>query len=296
VIEWPSAMSERDFLHLLDEFGLTRITHSLLAKVQPCLYAICGPTPDVQVPVGSSKFGGQPDLPANADWPISVNAPLWFVAQLHLSESASLHLGSRLQSGMLWFFYDDAGGPAGPHSQVHYVSVISEQQLVRRTIPLDPRYTKHDFSQGHFMPHAVELRQGVSIPDDLEVPYLDPIQLTRDESSAYRDFRSEFRDRQCEGGQPVHQLLGYPENDGARLLWQAFSAHGSRQGLAVPANPRQLMSNTKKETRLALIDQLRKWRLLAQFEGVNDRYYFMIHDEDLSTLDFNRPFVIYECS
>src|SRR5262249_16304717 len=130
----------------------------------------------------------------------------------------------------------------------------------------------------------------------LQVPYLDPIHLSRDEDSAYDDFRNDFLDRQCEGGRPIHQLLGYPRREGATLMWQAFSAQGSRQGLPVPANTRQLMSNTKKETRLALNEDLRKWRLLAQFEGVEDRYDFMIRDEDLSDLDFTRPFVIYECS
>jgi uncharacterized protein YwqG len=56
-------------------------------------------------PVGASKIGGLPNLPADLDWPLCAGAPLLFLAQIGLAETAPFDRGRLLPpSGFLWFF------------------------------------------------------------------------------------------------------------------------------------------------------------------------------------------------
>lgn len=66
---------------------------------------------DGDIPVGASKFGGCPDLPAGMEWfqvqHGSYAAPLYFVAQINFAEIASFDVEHKLpERGMLYFFYD----------------------------------------------------------------------------------------------------------------------------------------------------------------------------------------------
>ncbi|QVL31679.1 DUF1963 domain-containing protein [Telmatocola sphagniphila] len=46
---------------------------------------------EAKIPIAASKIGGQPDLPANVEWPVYTNGkPLAFLAQINLSEITKL--------------------------------------------------------------------------------------------------------------------------------------------------------------------------------------------------------------
>jgi hypothetical protein len=44
----------------------------------------------MEIPLGSSKLGGQPDLPEDAAWPLWDDMPMSFVAQINTRELPSI--------------------------------------------------------------------------------------------------------------------------------------------------------------------------------------------------------------
>lgn len=59
--------------------------------------------------IGSSRVGGQPDLPPGTTWPTKQGAPMSFVAQVRMEEAAPYDTAHLLPStGLLAFFYDAA--------------------------------------------------------------------------------------------------------------------------------------------------------------------------------------------
>lgn len=61
--------------------------------------------PDEAVEVGGSKWWGDPDLPADIDYPTTEDGPMLFLCQIRLSDIADLDTQSLLpHSGMLYFF------------------------------------------------------------------------------------------------------------------------------------------------------------------------------------------------
>ena len=59
--------------------------------------------------IGNSRFGGNPDLPLEMDWPHNEDSgdPLNFIAQLNMEDFKTLDIENKLPSqGILYFFYD----------------------------------------------------------------------------------------------------------------------------------------------------------------------------------------------
>lgn len=69
--------------------------------------------PEGQIPVGSSKFGGHPDLPVSMPWPRGPKRELDFLAQLNASEVHAWGMKDVPASGLLLFFYDQVVQPWG---------------------------------------------------------------------------------------------------------------------------------------------------------------------------------------
>ena len=64
--------------------------------------------------IGTSKFGGMPDLESLHDWPTLLGQRLTFLAQLNLEELSEFGTGLPLPTdGILQFFYDSENQPWG---------------------------------------------------------------------------------------------------------------------------------------------------------------------------------------
>ena len=74
---------------------------------EPCLQFRTQPIQEHELSLGSSKFGGSPELPIEVPWPTWNGWPLDFLLQLDCSEIPP-HLTSDLlpKTGWLYFFYD----------------------------------------------------------------------------------------------------------------------------------------------------------------------------------------------
>ncbi|MGF9965735.1 YwqG family protein [Bacillus rhizoplanae] len=89
---------------LIEKYQLTHIKDELLATAFECIKVV--PKQEAVLPVGCSKMGGCPDLPATLDYPTYKEHPLHFVAQVNLAELQAVGMKNDLpQSGMLYFFY-----------------------------------------------------------------------------------------------------------------------------------------------------------------------------------------------
>jgi hypothetical protein len=87
-----------------------RIQTKIEAARSPAIKLTPTPAADTTLPVGTSKIGGEPDLPAGTSWP----AALTFLAQIELSDvAAHAPKGVLPAKGRLYFFHDTRTHRAG---------------------------------------------------------------------------------------------------------------------------------------------------------------------------------------
>ena len=104
--------ASRDALaRALDALGLTGAHRdALLRHARPEVVLVPAPG---EPPVGASKLGGAPDLPAGAPWPAGGDGrPLTFLAQLDLAALPEVD-PDLPRDGTLSFFWDTVGQPPG---------------------------------------------------------------------------------------------------------------------------------------------------------------------------------------
>ena len=95
----------------LHQRGLGRLGDGILALAAPTIWVHVRPAAEAAIPIGASKMGGQPDLPAGVEWP-AWHEPRAFLAQFNLAEVAPYDAEGVLpSSGLLSFFYETDGEP-----------------------------------------------------------------------------------------------------------------------------------------------------------------------------------------
>ena len=89
----------------LRDAGLSRWEHLLLRDAEPAIGLV--PHDGGPARTGTSKLGGDPDLPAGFEWPRYGEVPLSFVMQVDLAAAKEPLPASPLpSSGLLSFFYE----------------------------------------------------------------------------------------------------------------------------------------------------------------------------------------------
>lgn len=90
--------------------------------VRPALFGMVNS--DGATTVGASRIGGQPDLPAELQWPEWGERKLQFVAQINLAELPAVPERELLpQAGWLWFFWFFS-----PNDEYFYFASVPEEQ------------------------------------------------------------------------------------------------------------------------------------------------------------------------
>ncbi len=188
------------------EAGVPRgFADKVASLVRPCVAADSERCDEATVPVGASKFGGRPDVPAGFEWPMAGQNPCWFVAQVRLADLGPFDTGYQLsRAGLLSFFYHDDDGAAGRKPRV---LVLPGSRLRRTDIVPDERYGGREFHEEHFPARTLRFSQGYSLPADPGRFRLTPQERRRWERSAVFDFKAAFNERFAAG---AHQLFGHP--------------------------------------------------------------------------------------
>jgi hypothetical protein len=247
-------------------------------------------------PLGAIRLGGLPDLPPGVEWPMKDGILLEFVGQFRLADLALYDAEDRLPpTGMLYFFFD---GMLTGYGQPTRCAVIYHDgpldALERCAAP------SHEYGRqlNIFKPCALDIETVWTLPpfeeiDDNEdvtcIPPVTPILTRREEGVIY--WKALRKHDFC------HQLLGHPaEVQGGELRLGVVTAQDTAGYFASD-------EYGNYAHRDELVAELRRWRLLAQFQsdrptgmdwGCGGMIYFWIREEDLAARRFDRVYGMLE--
>lgn len=230
--------------------GLARIQKDIEHLAQAAIQLSRRATDDTQLPVGASKLGGAPDLPAGAVWPIWQGASMSFVAQIQLGDVRPFDAENRLPAnGLLLFFYDarqQAYGADPADRGGWQVGMIARgQQLQRAAPPADLAVNSR------FTPCALAFARVTTLPQRPEV-LLPKLDWTSAERQLYDDFVATLL--AADPAAPRHQLLGHPDTLQDDMHLQCALA---ANGVADINDPRAA----------ALAKTAPEWQLLLQIDS-----------------------------
>lgn len=238
-------------------------------------------------PAGRTKVGGLPNLPPGLAWPTFNEEPLSFVGQIDLAPMAELApAGALPREGLLLFFYDlalhfDAG--TYHRSDSWRVVYVTESAAPRERPP-----AKHDMAV--YPEVRLSAVADTQLPDTYSLEHL--TSLHEEVVEAYGDVYYDLR----KPG-PAHQVFGYPEPiQGSPFDECQVEANGLfEDGGKGYADPRWQ----------ALRSGIMDWQLLFQVDSDDDAemlwgdsgiLYFCIREEDLRKADFDKVWMIFQCS
>lgn len=247
--------SVEDLGHALQAANLTELAGHVDALARPALRLVLQPAGAGGGAAGTSRIGGQPDLPAGTAWPEKQGAPLAFVGQIRLEEAAPLDTAHLLPSvGLLSFFYDAAqetyGADPADREGFRVIRFTGDMAGLQRVafpqaLPAEARF------QPCVVTFTTELTIAQSPP--LEIPGLawSPEQQKRYEAAV--------AGVAGEGGQagPKSQMLGFPNTlqDDMRIECQ-LASHGVA------------MENAQSDPRTAALTAgAGNWQLLLQVDS-----------------------------
>jgi uncharacterized protein YwqG len=204
-------------------FGLERHEEKLVALAKPAIRMLPSLVEEDEIPIGSSKLGGNPDLPMDFEWKTYEGKPLTFIGQFKLSEIAPYDRDKELPAeGMLYFFYDIRTLDAS-HNGWHFVFIDETRPLIRYPHP----HVETKYGDIQALPaHKLDFARSVSIPhmllafDSKLKEYLGLDFTDDDEERYWTLWEYEF-------STPRHYFLGYStpiqdtvEDPLSRLLFQ----------------------------------------------------------------------------
>jgi uncharacterized protein YwqG len=242
-------------------------------------------------PVGTSKLGGAPDVPAGWTWPTFGDLPLMFVAQVNLAALRGHPVARALpDAGMLAFFAAGGWGYEPQDRGSARVFWFPDVTALRR-MPLPGALPPH----ARFEAGRLTVREVVTLPSTYDRA-VEALQLTEEEEELYVEVAL---DALLPGDdEPTkHQLLGHADPVQEEMT---VDCQRASSGLTM-ADEKALPA----AQRAALEAGARRWRLLAQFDS-DDRVemmwgdaglvYFWITEEDLAARRFDGAWMILQCS
>lgn len=245
---------------------------------------------DHDIPAGSSKLGGSPDLPEGVQWPTFRGRPQSFIAQVNLSEVRRLPGGEVLPaSGLLSFFYDCEQSIWGfdPADRDGWTVLFRPVGETLHRTPLPEGLPDN----GRYPACRLVPRSELTFAP-WESADVAAVGLTRDQLFAYSHALPESGDQV-----PTHRLLGHPDPiQGDMQLEAQLASHGLYCGNA--SGYRDPRAEELRETAT-------EWRLLLQIDSDDEaammwgdvgRLYYWIRRDDLARGFFDRVWMILQCT
>jgi uncharacterized protein YwqG len=264
VYEYQAALPDEGLVDLLARRGLGHRVPAILRVTRPCVWLETCRDDDAQLPVGTSKLGGAPDLPPAVTWPTWHERPLAFLAQIRLEEvRACDEAGDLPAAGLLSFFcahptgyepqYGDDEDDFDPASWRVLFLQENLSALARRlpptTLPAESQFAACSMSPSRLL----------TLPS-VDGPEYETMGLTNQERHIYIDITS-GRDEAGEfhSFDKGTYLLGHPyDMDDSALVQGYTSAYGS--GNLISPSP-------ERDWRALERAAAAEWRLLFQTDG-----------------------------
>jgi uncharacterized protein YwqG len=271
----------------LVDVGLTRVANTVAQLARPCIRLSTTSSHDPDIPVGASKFGGLPDLPADFLWPAWNQQPLAFLGQVNLGEIAANPIAAPLPSeGLLSFFNEAEQSTWGNHpdDRGSWRVYLFPPQLLQRSAPAMPL---PDYAS--YRPCTLSFTDGVTFPG-WGSSYIEALHLNNAEGDLYQTFKSAGTTDSY-----GHQLLGHPtEVQNEMQLECQLASNG-----IICASPEDYQTPRARE----LAPGASQWRLLFQCDsddkvgwtwGDVGLLYFWITEADLESQQFANTWMILQ--
>ncbi|HCU54552.1 MAG TPA: hypothetical protein DIC36_09855 [Gammaproteobacteria bacterium] len=285
----------------LKRFGLARVARNIVEYWSPPALLKLKRAGKKALPVGSSRLGGAPDLPANTHWPRWNDQPMSFVVQFNLEELAGAQPKNRLpKSGLLSVFLGCNGSepyPLGiPEERGGWRVLWTPAGSSLQRQPM-PKLSDEVESIFRIDEAAIEFKAGGLVLPKEDSFLVEAMQLMPEEQQGYVDLIQQVNQEPPEG-QPAHQLLGHPwalqGNDMEMACARAVAGEDPYSAL-VPEDP-------------AFAEWLRRaagWQLLLQLDsdetstnmlwGDAGLYYWFLAREKLYGHNFEETWGQTQC-
>jgi uncharacterized protein YwqG len=276
-----------DFRDQLQSVGLSHWAEQIVALDRHSVALRSEPVAR-EIPLGTSRLGGEPDLPPSVPWPEWRGRPLSFVAQIGMSDLPQVPDQALPMAGLLSFFYDgeqevwgfdprDRGGwrvlwadPGAPLESRRSPAELADHGRFRA------RGLSPTIEVTHVSPESAELEQ---------------LGLSRDEWFRYAELVEE-----ADTG-PIHRFLGHPDPiQGDMQLECQLVTNGLYCGDgSAYKDPRA------DALRAGAVD----WRLLLQIDSDDDaemmwgdvgRLYYWLTTDAFARRDWTSSWMILQCS
>lgn len=208
-------------LNALSAAGLSEVQADLHKLLGESIRLTAWSADGTQLPPGSSRLGGLPDLPGGITWPALKGVPMSFIAQIRLEDLKNLAPAQELpKKGLLAFFYDSAQETYGADPadrggwKVFFFPPASAagsgcQFLGSRQAELTPAQVPTALPAGaRFKPCLLTFAQEWSLPA-APAQVIPDLRWSADQIQRYEGFYANFpsaEDRRL----PHHRMFGWP--------------------------------------------------------------------------------------
>lgn len=178
----------------------------LIGMIRPTIGVKTKPSEDQKLKLGTSKLGGNPDLPENYQWPDRNGKPMIFCAQYNLAELAKYDKDSKLPKHGLFYLFmalDENDEFDSVNPDFHFL-YLDSKKVKRTSFPsnLQDNYKLKAADIGYF--------QFYTIPDD-ENYKLDDLYEKYDDMyfHLYQPIEDYLDEKYFDYSENYHQVLGH---------------------------------------------------------------------------------------
>lgn len=281
--------TEGDVKDLFYKNGLSIHWDFFKSYLKPEILIFPKPSNELELKVGESKIGGQPDLPKNIEWFTEDNGKhLSFIAQVNLVEIAGLDNSQQLPpQGILYFFYSaeqEAWGfdvkDKDKFKVFYYEGSIEELKRID--------FPKNLIEHARYKPCKLTFKASVSLPN-WEHDYVFD-RLNSQERHKYTDITEELDVK-------ANKLLGHSDNiqEPMELECELVTNGlytGDPKGYNDP-RAKELEKNKDAWTLLLQVDS--NYEESGMMWGDAGMLYFWIKKDDLKNKKFDKSWLISQC-
>ncbi|MGC5324385.1 YwqG family protein [Brevibacillus sp. SYSU BS000544] len=292
---------KEQILSLFREAGLAKYAEDFSPLIRPSIRLFTHPANEDDLPLGSSKIGGTPDLPPHFEWPRWKVYTMSFLGQINLAELPNAPGTTLPKKGILYFFYavsamyddDDFYDSTDTARVLYFEGDVSE--LKRHPYPPDFDDYIVDDQETRFALCSLTFSVEWTVPPSESANMAGLGMSWSQNREDYDTYWDVFLPKHWEaciangGNPPINRLLGNPEQ-----------IQGDMQCDCV----RYLRDDCSDKA--DLLSEAKKWHLLLQLDSEEEKtkmmwgdvgcVYFWIHEDDLARGNFDNVICIMQCS